>query len=384
MPEFENRPCVLTLGPDELPAIRRPTLLVDRARAERNLDRMLARARAAGARLRPHVKTHRSRAIGRWLAARGIDAIATSSLEMAAYFAADGWRDILVAIPFNPREREAAGRLARGVLRKLGLAVDSAEAVDALAGLAAPVDVWIEIDTGYGRTGVPAGDGGQVLALVGRIAAAGPPLRFAGLLAHEGRTYRAGSREEIERLHAGAMARLADLRERLAAAGHRAAISIGDTPACSLVSDLSGADELRPGNFLFYDLMQARLGACGDEEIACALACPIIGRYPERGQIVVHGGAVHLSRESLRGAGGEPCFGLLARWDGAAWRGAEPAAPVVAISQEHGTIRLPAADLAAARIGGLALVLPVHSCLTADLHGRYLDLDGGELDAMGR
>lgn len=369
----------LVLEPGELAHVERPTFLVDRERVERNLEAMQARARAAGARLRPHVKTHRSLAVGRWLRERGIDAVAVSSLEMAAYFAGDGWRDVTVAIPFNPRERARALDLARRI--RLGVTVDSAAAVAALAGPPpVPAGVWIEIDTGPGRSGVPAGSPERVLDLAGRIAAAG--LRPVGLLAHEGRTYRAGSVAEIRSLHAAAVAALEDLRGRLAAAGHPVVVSLGDTPACSLVEDLSGPDELRPGNFVFYDLMQLRLGACRGEDLAAAVACPVIGRYPERGLIVLHGGSVHLGSEAVPGPGGEPCHGLLARWDGRRWLGPDPAAPVVSLSQEHGVVSLPPADLERARIGGLALVLPVHACLAADRHRGYLDLAARPLDAM--
>ena len=47
-------------------------------------------------------------------------------------------------------------------------------------------------------------------------------------------------------------------------------ISVGDTPSSRLVTDFGNVDELRPGNFIFYDVQQTIAGVCGIEDIAVA------------------------------------------------------------------------------------------------------------------
>ena len=50
----------------ELAQIEKPTVLLDEARARRNLAVMAAKARRQGVRFRPHFKTHQSAAMGEW------------------------------------------------------------------------------------------------------------------------------------------------------------------------------------------------------------------------------------------------------------------------------------------------------------------------------
>ncbi len=76
-------------------------------------------------------------------------------------------------------------------------------------------------------------------------------------------------------------------------------LSVGDTPGCSLLPDFPGVDEIRPGNFVFYDAEQLEIGSCASNQIAVALACPIVARHPERNEVVLYGGAIHLSKESF-------------------------------------------------------------------------------------
>ena len=94
-----------------------------------------------------------------------------------------------------------------------------------------------------------------------------------------------------------------------------------------------------------------------------------MGLYPDRKQIVVHGGAVHLSKEALI-ENGRTIYGKLGTLD--LPPGGQPRlgrvlddAPVISLSQEHGVIE--AGDNLGLEIGDLVVVWPVHSCLTCDL-----------------
>ena len=72
---------------------------------------MAYRVRQNQVRFRPHFKTHQSAAIGEWFRAEGVAAITTSSVEMATYFAEQGWNDITIAFPANVREIDQINRL---------------------------------------------------------------------------------------------------------------------------------------------------------------------------------------------------------------------------------------------------------------------------------
>ena len=50
------------------------------------------------------ISTHQSAKIGEWFKRFGVNAITVSSVQMAEYFAANGWNDITIAISLNPLE----------------------------------------------------------------------------------------------------------------------------------------------------------------------------------------------------------------------------------------------------------------------------------------
>lgn len=358
--------------------LARPTLLLDPQKARRNIERMAHKAAAAGVRFRPHFKTHQSAAIGAWFRDVGVEAITVSSLDMALYFAAHGWRDITVAFPANVLESDKIDTLARDIA--LHLVVDTSETVAELARrVRHRVQVWIKVDVGAGRTGVPWDDSASIVDMARELRRA-PRLACAGLLTHAGHSYGADSTAAVLDIHATSIARLLQLRTTWESAGlGPCALSIGDTPCCSLAGSFAGVDEIRPGNFVFYDLTQVALGACAPEDVAVAVACPVVSKSRARQQLVLYGGAVHLSKEALHLPGNHAVHGRLAQWNGQAWDGVEPSTAVVSLSQEHGLVDVDARTFAAVHPGDLVIVLPVHSCLTSDLYTEYRTLRGERL-----
>lgn len=355
--------------------ITSPTLLLDRERVMRNIEKMARKADLKGVTFRPHFKTHQSIEIGRWFRDYGVQKITVSSVKMAHYFAADGWSDITIAFLLNPGEIPELNSLAEDV--SLGILIDSLDALDQLArSLTQSIDIWIKIDTGYGRTGVPWDDTTGLIRLYSALCDA-KHVRVRGVLTHNGETYHAASVAEIRRLHAQSVDRIRKARAVLVDEGaEEIAISIGDTPSCAVADDFGGIDEMRPGNFVFYDIMQLCIGACRPEEIAVAVACPVVGKYPGRDQIVVYGGAVHLSKEYAAIKGSRKIYGYATRMQGDSFGEIGTESPVIALTQEHGIIQADGIGMEDTAVGDLFLIAPVHSCLTANLHREYVTLDG--------
>ena len=154
---------------------------------------------------------------------------------------------------------------------------------------------------------------------------------------------------------------------------------MGDTPGSSLCPDLGAVDEIRPGNFIFYDAQQAQIGSCRAEDVAVALACPVVACHPQRGEVIVYGGAVHLSKDFLV-EGEQRMYGTVALplegAGGPSWSAPLAGAYVAGLSQEHGIVRLPPANLARVQVGDLLCILPAHSCLTVTLMKQYVTLTG--------
>ncbi len=354
-----------------LAPVSRPTLVLRQDRARRNIRRMSRRLADAGVALRPHFKTHQSATIGQWFRDEGVTRITTSSVDMARYFADEGWRDITLAFPTNLRQLDELNRLAARVT--LGLVADDDTVVHALSdALTSTVRLWIKVDAGYGRAGLPWQQTKAVTRLAGIVAGL-PELTFAGLLAHAGHSYHARTTAEILRIHDETVERMTGLRHALQTQGQSCpTLSIGDTPCCSLATSFDGIDEVRPGNYVFYDLTQARLGACRDEDIAVAVACPVVGAYPDQRKVVLYGGAVHLSKEVLEDDTHGGVYGYLAHPTEHGWDPPDRRCPIVSLSQEHAVVAVAPDAPFHWRPGDIAMVLPVHSCLTADLHSSYL------------
>jgi D-serine deaminase-like pyridoxal phosphate-dependent protein len=361
-----------------LPDILTPTLLLDEAVCRRNISRMCEKAAAHGLRFRPHFKTHQSRRIASWLRDEGVSAITVSSVGMARYFADDGWNDITIAFPVNLREAAEINALAERI--DLGVLIESSTVASRLQReLHSPVDVWIKIDTGYGRSGVVYDDGDR-LAEIARCLDSSATLRLRGILTHGGDTYQALGPTDVQQRFSLSKERMLIAADALRSRHSEILISVGDTPACTVAQDFTGIDEIRPGNFVFFDVMQLHRGICRVEDIAVALACPVVALHDMRNELVLYGGAVHLSREYIADARGTQLFGLVAPIEGQAWGPPIAGAYVTRMSQEHGIVRIPAEQRFSLTEGDLLAILPVHSCLTAECMKQYRCLDGTTAD----
>jgi len=350
-----------------------PALLLDKLKCLKNIERMARRAEQHQLSFRPHCKTHQSAEISSWFRDFGVSGITLASFQMAGYFAKAGWDDILIAFPFQPGELEPLQVLSEKCA--ISILVDSPAALPLLNHLRNPVGFYIDIDTGYGRTGVRTENPElieQILVKAGR----NPQLHFKGFYCHAGHSYKILRQEEREAIHQKALSDLEGLKKQFNEHGPR--ILYGDTPNCSIQNDFRGIDELTPGNFVFYDLVQYSLGACSLEEIAVAMACPVAGKYNHRGQILIHGGAVHFSKESLT-LTGRTVYGQLVQQSQGGWIIPEPAAWLTHVSQEHGVLEASEEVFSQLSIGDTLLFLPVHSCLTANLAREYRSLEGDRI-----
>ncbi len=360
--------------------ITTPTLLLDEAKCRANMERMVARAGRLGVRLRPHFKTHQSRVVGGWFRDLGISTITVSSVEMAAYFADSGFTDISIAFPINLLEIPRVDELARRV--QINCLVESVEAARALdTGIQGEVGVFVKVDTGYHRTGILSDNVNDIEAVLGIINVT-TQLGLKGLLTHAGHSYTADSRQKILDIHLDSTARMRALKERYSPRWSDLELSIGDTPTCSLADDFSGIDEIRPGNFVFYDIMQSGFGSCGMDDVAIALACPVVAKHASRNEVVVYGGAVHLSKEYVVDANGDKCFGLAVELGARGWSSPIEGARVVSLSQEHGVIAMGTNLFNQLNVGDTIGILPVHACLTANLMKGYVTLEGETIDHL--
>jgi D-serine deaminase-like pyridoxal phosphate-dependent protein len=364
-----------------LSQVETPALVLDATRLRHNLARMSARAETLGVDLRPHMKTAKSAEIARLATAGHSGAITVSTLKEAACFHEAGFTDILYAVAVSPAklERVAAMRAAGAALK---VVTDQLEVARAIAAAAARLDagfeVYIEIDCGDRRSGLPA-DSDALIAL-GRSLDQAPGVTLAGVMTHGGQSYQARTTEAHRQVAESERSAVVSAAERLRAAGIPVPrVSLGSTPTAVYAAHLEGVDEFRPGVYMFGDLFQAEIGACGMDDLALSVATTVVGCYEARGEAVVDAGALALSKDrSTAEAPHDYAYGAV-RDLSLEELPASSGLQVVRVSQEHGVVAAPegAAFPAAALVPGRRLrILPNHACLTAAPYETYQVIEG--------
>jgi D-serine deaminase-like pyridoxal phosphate-dependent protein len=362
---------------DDLPT---PALILDRAVLRRNLRRMSERLRDAGVILRPHLKTAKSVQIGR-MAVEGHDGrITVSTLAEARYFAKGGFTDILYGVGIVPAKLPAITELRRqGV--NLRVVCDNVAVAKAIAAAATDGDtfsVFIEIDSGGGRAGLPFPELPGLTDIARVLHAAAPGVELAGVMTHAGHAYHQNTPDGIAAVAEQERQAVVGAAEKLRAAGIPCPIvSAGSTPTARHSRDFSGITEMRPGVYVFNDLDQQLIGSCGPSDLALSVLASVIGHYPHRNQVLIDAGALALSKD-ISAQEFQPKVGYGTIADAPAKDMA-----VIACSQEHGFVAsddpIPYGNLP---IGARLRVLPNHACITAAAYDRYYvvdsDLDGGK------
>ncbi|MEO7018435.1 MAG: alanine racemase [Leifsonia sp.] len=310
---------------------------------QENIDRMQAFADRQGLQVRPHVKTHKCVEIGRRQLKAGAAGITAGNVGEAEVFAAAGFEDIFIAYPIWPAgtKRARIRRLAETVRLRVG--VDNAAAIEALADAmgedAERVEIVVEVDCGARRSGVSPEAAGELAAVARRRG-----LVPAGVFTYPGH----GSAGPDARARAAQdqEAALTAAVRSLAAAGITAeVVSAGSTPTVEFAtSDV--ITEIRPGEYVFNDQNNARLGACTQDQIALFVAGTVVSDQVP-GQVILDIGTKALGRE------GSPEIG---------YGGIAGTSAVLAkLNEYHGFLPLPA-DGFHPSVGTVLPVVPNHVC----------------------
>lgn len=350
---------------DDFSQLTTPAFLVDRPTLRRNCETMREKAARSGVIFRPHVKTHKVVEIARMQHGGNIGPITVSTLAEAEQFADGGFRDITYAVPIAPEKLGRARTLARRIDR-LNVLIDSFEAMRAIEELGFVFDVFLKVDCGYHRAGVDP-DKPESLDLAKRMASS-KQIRFRGLLTHAGHSYNARNIDEVLRVASAETAALTGFRQRLGADVIR---SVGSTPTASAVERFTDCDEVRPGNYVFYDAFQATIGSSRLSDCSVSVLATVIGSYSDRKTMIIDAGALALSKD-LGPDHVDPRFGYGIVCD-------EELRPLpvklTTLSQEHGKIFAEQP----LRVGEHVRIIPNHSCLTAAMYDRFYVVENGRI-----
>jgi D-serine deaminase-like pyridoxal phosphate-dependent protein len=342
-----------------------PQVLIDHPRAIRNIDRIQQLATAAGLRLRPHAKTHKSPVVARWQIDRGAVGICCAKLGEAEVFADAGITDIRLPYPVNPAN---APRLVALIDRAaISIIVDHLAVArgwsEALQRAGRTLDVLIKVDVGFHRCGIdPDGDALGFVQAVSSL----PGLRLRGLLSHAGHGYHAASDEELATVARQEAAILTGLRERAATAGIELdEVSVGATPTLRFSAREKGITELRPGNYVYFDRTQVALGAAALDDCALTVMATVVSK-PAADRIILDCGSKTLTNDQARGITKATGYGAVLADEGEARsRRVDETLIIERLSEEHATVHVTGGTRL--EPGDRVRVLPNHSCVVSNL-----------------
>jgi D-serine deaminase-like pyridoxal phosphate-dependent protein len=370
--------------------LRTPFALIEMDRVRANIRAMADRAAAAGVKLRPHAKTHKSAVISKMQIEAGAVGVCCAKLGEAEVLAEAGIGDIRLPYPLNPINADRVIPLLDRT--RLSIIVDDMDVAkgwsDAMTRAGKMLDVLVKVDVGFHRCGInpSAVDAPDRVAFMSSL----PGLNFRGLLSHAGQAYHAASEMELEHMAMREAEMMSDLAERASLAGAKIEeISVGSTPTSRFIGkqvkhvERFAPTEMRPGNYVFLDRTQVALGAATLDTCAMFIEATVVAR-PAPDRVILDSGAKTLALDGARGFGSFPGHGLVIHLDGTP----DETLLIERLSEEHATVKALAPTRL--KIGDRVRVLPNHACVVTNLMDELVMAENGtsagtiKVDARGR
>jgi D-serine deaminase-like pyridoxal phosphate-dependent protein len=358
---------VMAMGqwlPEPPRGLETPAVYLDLDVIDANITRMQAALDGRCVTLRPHVKSHKSINLARRQIGAGAAGITVSSVGEAEVFAKAGFDDIFLAYTIWA----GAGRRAERVLalheqvRSFTIGVDSVAAAEQLAsatqGSGRPLKVLVEIDSGARRTGVRPEEAGDLAAGCLRLG-----LDVKGIFTypgHAGCSSSARANGAADEVRAAERA-IASFLDKGIPVG---VVSAGSTPT-ALMSARAPITEVRPGEYIYNDADNVRLGTCRSlADVGLLVATTVVSTAVE-GQVIIDAGTKVLGREG----NAEKGFGLVPSLPGSFLR---------LLNEHHGYLSIPNGGVRPS-VGDVLTVVPNHACPVANLFDEYVVVQGGSV-----
>jgi D-serine deaminase-like pyridoxal phosphate-dependent protein len=343
-----------------------PSLVFYPELIRRNVARVIEMAGGPG-RLRPHVKTHKTREIARMLLDAGVMKHKCATIAEAEMLATAGAPDVLIAYPLvGPNLGRLAALIGKYPRTAFSCLIDHSEPTRALsaamqsAGL--KVGVVLDLDVGQHRTGIPIGDGALSLY---ELAGSLPGLTLNGFQIYDGHNNQP-DRAAREAAVRDFIRPVLDLRKRAEAKGLPVPrLVCGGTPSFPVyagMTDVSGV-ECSPGTFVLHDAGYGpKYADLSGITPAAVLVTRVVSR-PTPDRVTLDLGNKSVAADPVL----EKRVTLLDF----------PEYKTVGHNEEH--LIVETAGAAAYKPGDVVYALPGHICPTVALHKEVLVAEGGKI-----
>jgi len=228
------------------------------------------------------------------------------------------------------------------------------------------MELRLEIDTGMHRTGIPLDAAVEEAEKIATL----PGVLLQGIFTFRGMIYNGETDLDCKKCGYQEGVIMADLAQQMQAKGLTIEdVSVGSTPTGEFCAEVPGVTEVRPGTYIFQDMMQVNTHACActvDDVAAVILTQVVSTCKPE--VAVVDCGCKSISTDVAPGKFPYNCRG----YGSVVGR---PDLTLSRLSEEHGM--LSAEGDFGLETGALLRIIPNHICPAINLYDHiYLEKGG--------
>ena len=371
--------------PQNIEDLTTPCCLIDKAKMQQNITRLAEHIGRLGCKIRPHVKTHKSIEVARYIEAGGnVAGITVSTLQEAQHFFTHGYHDIMYAVGIVPNKLSTVANLIdQGC--DLKVVLDNPVMAQLVVAKANQFNcrfkVLIELDTDGHRSGIEPRS--QALLDVAEQLTKAPNIELLGVMTHAGESYACFTSDAQLKMAKQERDLSLLAAERLRATGYPCpVVSIGSTPTAFAIDDLTGITEVRAGVYVFFDLVMAGLGICRVTDVAISVLASVIGYQEDKNWVITDAGWMAMSRD--RGTSNHPVdqgYGLVCDATGKSLE----TYIVSSANQEHGIIAnretKQDTDYSLFPLASHIRILPNHACSTAAQFSHLYVIEDGQIVA---
>lgn len=339
-----------------------PGLIVYPDRVQRNIAKAFEMVDGDPARLRPHIKTHKTKEVNDLLLAAGITKFKCATMAEAELLALSEAPDVLISMQLiGPNLERFKSLVSHYPKTCFSSIVDDSFAASELnrvfEGL--KTGVYIDLNIGMNRTGIKPEN---ALTLIQQIKSL-PNLQLRGLHAYDGHIRDKVYEDRVEHVETD-FASFYLLLEQIDPTVLELVVS--GTPSF-LVHHKNPLFTCSPGTFVFFDAGYAVLFPENTFEYGVEIIARIISK-PTETTICLDLGHKSVAAEN-------PIDNRVRFIDHPGWE-------LKSQSEEHGIVEV--GDHSSYRIGEIVRMIPYHICPTVNLHSHLQAIDGGLWEVKAR
>ena len=342
-----------------------PYLRLDLDILKKNIYLMQTIANNSKLKLLPHAKTHKCAEIAKLLIKSGAEGISVAKFEEAIFFMNNGIKLIKICYPIISEEKILSLIKKAKILKaKIFFVIDSETGFNNLRKISNKlnllVNIYIEIDVGFNRCGLNYKN--PILSTLALKIKKSKNIILKGISSHAGFIYEAKNIKEVLKFSEMERLELIKVKKLFQTKGiDNLDICIGTTPAAWTQKNYEEITEIKPGNYIFNDLIQKNIGVVNWNQLALSVCATVISKNKKF--LIIDAGSKSLSSDSgAHGSKNLKGYGL--GFPIKMKPNNKNALIVYRLSEEHGWIKNKNYNI---NIGDKIIIYPNHACVVVNL-----------------